>query len=141
MTARRHVWLNRPDVRNAFNEPRIAELALAFDANWAARMLVRAVVLARERPGLLRRRGPELDEEDGRLFRERKPGRRHAAWPTCCAPSIPVPEAGGRQGCRATAMPAAWAWRRLRHRGGAERVSFCLSEVKLGLIPAPSRRM
>jgi methylglutaconyl-CoA hydratase len=41
-----HVTLNRPDLRNAFNERSIAELALAFD-ELGRNELVRAVVLAR----------------------------------------------------------------------------------------------
>jgi enoyl-CoA hydratase/carnithine racemase len=57
------VWLNRPEVRNAFNEITIAELTAVFTALDRDEQ-VRA---GRARPGLLRRRRPELDEEDGRL--------------------------------------------------------------------------
>ena len=46
------VTLNRPELRNAFNEQAIAELALAFD-ELGRNELVRAI---------------ELDEEDGRLL-------------------------------------------------------------------------
>jgi len=53
--------LNRPDVRNAFNETVIAELTGAFRA-LADEPGVRAI-------GLLRGCRPELDEEDGRLLR------------------------------------------------------------------------
>jgi methylglutaconyl-CoA hydratase len=44
-----HVTLNRPDLRNAFNEQSIAELALAFD-ELGRNELVRAIVLAAHAP-------------------------------------------------------------------------------------------
>ena len=66
------ITLNRPDVRNAFNDEVIAELTAAFQ-EMAARAEVRAVVLAGHRPGLLRRRRPELDAPHGRLHPRREP--------------------------------------------------------------------
>ena len=56
--------LNRPDVRNAFNETVIAELTGAFRA-LADEPGVRAIVLTGNGPAFC----AELDEEDGRLLR------------------------------------------------------------------------
>ncbi len=64
------ITLNRPEVRNAFNDEVIAELTQAFTAV-GQDPAVRAVVLAAEGPA-------ELDAAHGRLHPRRKPGRR---WP------------------------------------------------------------
>ena len=62
-----YVTLNRPDVRNAFNEHVIADLTA-----WAARAHgdpgLRAVVFAGRRQGLQCRRRRRVDGEDGRLL-------------------------------------------------------------------------
>jgi enoyl-CoA hydratase/carnithine racemase len=85
------------------------------------------------RHGLLRRRQPELDAPHGRLHRaENLPTR--ALWPRCCAiyecpkPTIARVQgdvyAGGMGLVAACDMAVA-----------AEGAGFCLSEVKIGLMP------
>ena len=68
------VSLNRPEVGNAFDEDVIAALtALARDAS--SRSSLRAIVLCGRRPRVLRRRGPGLDDEGGRLLAAGQPAR------------------------------------------------------------------
>ena len=63
-------------------------------ANWARpsrrpapRAEVRVDRAGRQRPGLLRRRQPQLDAPRGRLHARAEPAPMPAAWPRCCAPS------------------------------------------------------
>ncbi len=65
------IWLARENVRNAFNEVLIAELTAAFD-QFGRDDEVRAIVLAAQGPGVLRRRRSRLDAAHGRNIRMRK---------------------------------------------------------------------
>ena len=78
------VTLNRPEVRNAFNETLIAELTAWAEAVAAGRRRPRGRA-SRRRQGLLRRRGPRVDVEDGRLLARREHARR-TALPRGCSP-------------------------------------------------------
>ena len=128
------VWMNRPEVRNAFNETMIAELTAAFrelDKNPA----VRAVVLAGHGPAFCA--GADLNwmkRMAGFSFEENRrdamglAGMLHALH-TLSKPTLARvhgPAFAGGMGLLA-ACDIAVATQ------GAE---FCLSEVKLGLIPA-----
>ncbi|WP_371765618.1 enoyl-CoA hydratase/isomerase family protein [Massilia sp.] len=128
------VWLNRPDVRNAFNETSIAEIAQVFD------MLdectgVRAVVLAARGPAFcagadlnwMRRMAgyshAENVDDAGQLARMLRSIYR------CAKPVV----ARIQGDCYAGGVGLAAACDVVV---AAEGVKFCLSEVKLGLIPA-----
>jgi methylglutaconyl-CoA hydratase len=128
------VWLNRPDVRNAFNETVIAELTQTFAA-LSANQDVRAVVLAAHGPAFCA--GADLN------WMKKMAGYTHAenhadalALATmlrtiyaCEKPVIARVHgacfAGGMGLVAACDMAVA-----------AHEAEFCLSEVKLGLIPA-----
>ena len=109
------VTLNRPEVRNAFNDEVINEMTAVFLelAERARGALHRA---GRQRHGVLRRRRPELDEAHGGLRPSRKPGRRRGAGQDAARP-LRMPQADhrarpGRRVCRRL-RPG----RGLRHRG------------------------
>ena len=74
--------LNRPEVRNAFNDEVIAELTA-----WAARAAHGCDAARRRaerrRQGLQRRRRRELDGADDRLLARREPARRDAHGARC----------------------------------------------------------
>jgi methylglutaconyl-CoA hydratase len=128
------VTLNRPDLRNAFNESAIAELALAFD-ELGRNELVRAVVLAANGPAFCA--GADLN------WMKKMAGYSHdenAADAARLADMLrtiylcPKPVVAKVQGdCYAGGMGLVAACDIVV---AAEGVNFCLSEVKLGLIPA-----
>jgi methylglutaconyl-CoA hydratase len=128
------VWMNRPEVRNAFNETMIAELAASFralDTNPA----VRAVVLAGHGPAFCA--GADLNwmtRMAGFSFEE---NRRDAmglaamlhALHTLSKPTLARvhgPAFAGGMGLLAACDIAV----------ASQDAEFCLSEVKLGLTPA-----
>ena len=124
-----------PEVRNAFNDVVIAELTQAFTEAGAAPQ-VRVIVLGATRQGLLRRRRPELDAAHGRLHAGAEPAPTPAAGRRCCARSAdcPMPIIGRVQGdCYAGGMGLVAV---CDMRGRVARAWFCLSEVRLGLLPA-----
>lgn len=128
------VWLNRPDVRNAFNEFMIAELTQAF-RELGGNAEVRAIVLAARGPAFCA--GADLNwmkkmagytHEENRADAARLAEMLHVIY-TC-----PKPVVARVQGdCYAGGMGLAAACDMAIV---AEQANFCLSEVKLGLIPA-----
>ena len=129
-----HVWLNRPDVRNAFNEGMIAELRQAFD--WFADDPgLRAIVLAAHGKAFCA--GADLawmktmstytweqNRADAQLLAD-------MLWSLY---RCPVPVVGRIHGdCYAGGVGLAAVCDVLV---AAEGVHFCLSEAKLGLLPA-----
>ncbi len=128
------VWMNRPDVRNAFNEQSIAELTHAFRTLDKERA-VRAIVLAAR--GTAFCAGADLNwmkkmagysEDENRADAEALAAMLHAIY-DCSKPTVARVQgdcyAGGMGLVSACDIAVA-----------AEGVEFCLSEVKLGLIPA-----
>jgi len=128
------VTLNRPDLRNAFNETAIAELALAFD-ELGRNELVRAIVLAANGPAFCA--GADLNwmkkmagysHEENQLDAARLADMLRTIY-LCPKPTVAKVQgdcyAGGMGLVAACDIVVA-----------AEGVNFCLSEVKLGLIPA-----
>ncbi|MBZ2206317.1 enoyl-CoA hydratase/isomerase family protein [Massilia soli] len=128
------VTLNRPDVRNAFNETTITELALAFD-ELGRRDDVRAIVLAAN--GVAFCAGADLN------WMKKMAGYSHAENlddATRLADMLrtiylcPKPVVAKVQGdCYAGGMGLVAACDIVV---AVEEANFCLSEVKLGLIPA-----
>ena len=128
------VTLTRPDVRNAFNEKTIAELALAFD-ELGRNEFVRVIVLAAE--GLAFCAGADLN------WMKKMAGYSHAennADAMALADMLrtiylcPKPVVARIQGdCYAGGMGLAAA---CDIAVAVQEANFCLSEVKLGLIPA-----
>ena len=128
------VWMNRPEVRNAFNETMIAELTAAFQALDKAPG-VRAVVLAGHGPAFCA--GADLNwmkKMAGFSFEENQrdamglAGMLHAVQmmskPTVAR--VHGPAFAGGMGLLAACDIAV----------ASQDAEFCLSEVKLGLIPA-----
>lgn len=128
------VWLNRPEVRNAFNETAIAEITEAFrfldeDAT------VRVIVLAAKGPAFCA--GADLNwmkKMAGYTYEENQADAGQLAEMLrvihgCRKPTIAKVQgdcyAGGMGLVAACGIAVA-----------AENVNFCLSEVKIGLIPA-----
>ena len=122
-------------MRNAFNGALIRELAAAFAA-LAADAGVRAIVLGGSGKAFCAGADLALMREVGRLHLGAEPRRRRRRSPRCCG--------------RSTAARCRWS-RRIHgdcYAGGvglasvcdirvvAERVTFCLSEARLGLLPA-----
>ncbi|TFW11604.1 enoyl-CoA hydratase/isomerase family protein [Massilia arenosa] len=128
------VTLNRPDVRNAFNETTISELALAFDT-LGRDDEVRAIVLAANGPAFCA--GADLN------WMKKMAGYSHAentADALALADMLrtiylcPKPTVAKIQGdCYAGGMGLVAA---CDIAVAIEEANFCLSEVKLGLIPA-----
>jgi methylglutaconyl-CoA hydratase len=128
------VWLAREKVRNAFNEALIAELASAFD-RLGADDSVRAIVLAARGPAFCA--GADLDwmrRMAGYSFEENRADARALADMLRTIHECPKPTiarvhgdayAGGMGLVAACDIAVA-----------ASTVNFCLSETKLGLIPA-----
>lgn len=128
------LWLARPKVRNAFNETMIAELTAAFD-KFGADDAVSAIVLAAQGPAFcagadldwMRRMSGYTREEN--LADARKLARMLRTIHTCPKPVIARVHgdayAGGMGLVAACDVAIA-----------AQTATFCLSEVKLGLIPA-----
>ena len=128
------VWLDRPDFRNAFNETSITEITQAFRGLDKDRQ-VRAVVLAARGPAFCA--GADLNwmkkmagysEQENLADAAALADMLHAIY-ACSKPTIARVQgecyAGGRGLVAACDIAIA-----------AERAEFCLSEVKLGLIPA-----
>lgn len=128
------VTLNRPDVRNAFNETTIAEITQAF-RELGQDGEVRAIVLAANGPAFCA--GADLNwmkkmagytHEENRADADRLAAMLRTIY-TC-----PKPVAAKVQGdCYAGGMGLAAACDIIV---ANEATHFCLSEVKLGLIPA-----
>jgi len=128
------VTLNRPELRNAFNEQAIAELALAFD-ELGRNELVRAIVLAANGPAfcagadlnwMKKMAGYSHDENQADALRLADMLR---TIYLCPKPTV----AKVRGDCYAGGMGLVAACDIVV---AAEGVNFCLSEVKLGLVPA-----
>lgn len=128
------VTLNRPELRNAFNEQAIAELALAFD-ELGRNELVRAVVLAANGPAFCA--GADLNwmkKMAGYSHDENQADALRLADMLRTIYLCPKPTVAKVQGdCYAGGMGLVAACDVVV---AAEGVNFCLSEVKLGLIPA-----
>ena len=128
------VFLNRPDVRNAFNDGVIAELTAAF-AGFAADDTLRAVVLGGHGKAFCAgadlswmRAMADYTWEQNRTDAQGLADMLHAIW------SCPVPVIGRVHGdCYAGGVGLAAVCDILV---AAEGVNFCLSEAKLGLLPA-----
>ncbi len=128
------VTLNRPELRNAFNEQAIAELALAFD-ELGRNELVRAIVLAANGPAFCA--GADLNwmkKMAGYSHDENQADALRLADMLRTIYLCPKPTVAKVQGdCYAGGMGLVAACDIVV---AAEGVNFCLSEVKLGLIPA-----
>ena len=128
------VFLNRPDVRNAFNDGVIAELTAAF-SGFAADGTLRAVVLGGHGKAFCAgadlswmRAMADYTWEQNRADAQGLADMLHAIW------SCPVPVVGRVHGdCYAGGVGLAAVCDILV---AAEGVNFCLSEAKLGLLPA-----
>jgi methylglutaconyl-CoA hydratase len=128
------VTLNRPDVRNAFNEFTIAELALAFN-ELGRHDGVRAIVLAANGPAFCA--GADLNwmkKMAGYSHAENADDAEKLADMLRTIYLCPKPVVAKVQGdCYAGGMGLVAA---CDIAVAANSASFCLSEVKLGLIPA-----
>jgi methylglutaconyl-CoA hydratase len=128
------ITLNRPQLRNAFNETAIADIAMAFDeAGQDAG--VRAIVLAANGPAFCA--GADLNwmkKMAGYSFEENEADALRLADMLRTIYFSPKPTIAKVQGdCYAGGMGLVAACDIVV---AAEGVNFCLSEVKLGLIPA-----
>ena len=130
----RTITLNRPEVRNAFNDEVIAELKAAFEQAAQADH-VRCVVLAAEGPAFCAgadlnwmRRMADYTREDNLADAGQLAAMLQAIY-TCPKPTMARVQgdvyAGGMGLVAACDMAVA-----------VDSAQFCLSEVKLGLIPA-----
>ena len=128
------VTLNRPDLRNAFNEQAIAELALAFDA-LGRNEAVRAIVLAANGPSFCA--GADLNwmkKMAGYSHDENQADAMRLADMLRTIYLCPKPTVARVQGdCYAGGMGLVAACDIVI---ASDNAGFCLSEVKLGLIPA-----
>jgi len=128
------VTLNRPDVRNAFNELTISELTLAFD-ELGRNELVRAIVLAAN--GVAFCAGADLNwmkKMAGYTHAENHADALQLAEMLRTIYLCPKPVVAKVQGdCYAGGMGLVAACDIIV---AADEANFCLSEVKLGLIPA-----
>ena len=129
-----HITLNRPEVRNAFNDEVIAELTAAFQ-EMAARAEVRAVVLAATGPAFCAgadlnwmRRMADYSRDENLLDAAALADMLRAIY-ECPKPTIARIQgdvyAGGMGLVAACDMAVS-----------VDAANFCLSEVKLGLFPA-----
>ncbi|MGI4716870.1 MAG: enoyl-CoA hydratase/isomerase family protein [Janthinobacterium lividum] len=128
------VTLNRPELRNAFNEHAIAELALAFD-ELGRNEQVRAIVLAANGPAFCA--GADLNwmkKMAGYSHGENQEDAARLADMLRTIYLCPKPTVAKVQGdCYAGGMGLVAACDIVV---ASEVAHFCLSEVKLGLIPA-----
>jgi methylglutaconyl-CoA hydratase len=126
--------LNRPDVRNAFNETTISELAAAFE-ELGRHEDVRAIVLAANGPAFCA--GADLNwmkKMAGYSHAENSADASQLAAMLRAIYLCPTPVVAKIQGdCYAGGMGLVAA---CDIAVAASGVSFCLSEVRLGLIPA-----
>lgn len=129
-----HVWLNRPEVRNAFNELTIAEVTAAF-ASLGQRSDIRAIVLAARGPAFCA--GADLNwmkKMAGYGHEENREDAAQLAQMLHTLYTCPKPVVARVQGdCYAGGMGLVAACDIIV---AQDSVNFCLSEVKLGLIPA-----
>jgi len=127
------VWLNRPDVRNAFNSSVIAELAAAF-TDLGADAALRAIVLGGRGKAFCA--GADLGwmrEMAGFDWERNRADAQALADMLWAVYRCPVPVIGRVQGdCYAGGVGLAAVCDVLV---AAEGVNFCLSEAKLGLLP------
>ena len=128
------VWLNRPEVRNAFNDGVIAELTAAFDG-FAADTELRAVVLGGH--GKTFCAGADLSwmrTMAGYSWDENQADAARLAQMLWAIYRCPVPVVGRIHGdCYAGGVGLAAVCDVLV---ATEGLHFCLSEAKLGLLPA-----
>lgn len=128
------VTLDRPELRNAFNEQAIAELALAFDELGRSDM-VRAIVLAANGPSFCA--GADLNwmkKMAGYSHDENQQDAMRLADMLRTIYLCPKPTVAKVQGdCYAGGMGLVAA---CDIAVAVDTAGFCLSEVKLGLIPA-----
>jgi methylglutaconyl-CoA hydratase len=129
-----NVILNRPDVRNAFNETAIAEVIGAFRA-LGSEDSIRVIVLAARGPAFCA--GADLNwmkKMAGYTRAENLADAAQLAEMLRTIYACPKPVVARIQGdCYAGGMGLVAA---CDIAVAAENVNFCLSEVKLGLIPA-----
>ena len=127
------VWLNRPEVRNAFNEHVIAELGAAFAALGADTAL-RAIVLGGRGKAFCA--GADLGwmrEMAGYTWERNRSDAQALANMLWVVYNCPVPIVGRVHGdCYAGGVGLAAVCDVLV---AADPVNFCLSEAKLGLLP------
>jgi methylglutaconyl-CoA hydratase len=128
------VILNRPEVRNAFNETAIAEIAQAF-RELRSEAGVRAIILAARGPAFCA--GADLNwmkKMAGYTHAENRADAAQLAEMLRVIYACPKPVVAKVQGdCYAGGMGLVAA---CDIAVAAEKANFCLSEVKLGLIPA-----
>jgi methylglutaconyl-CoA hydratase len=128
------VTLNRPDLRNAFNEHTIAELALVFD-ELGRNELVRVVVLAANGPAYCA--GADLNwmkKMAGYSHAENQADAARLADMLRTIYLCPKPVVAKVQGdCYAGGMGLVAVCDVVV---ASDAANFCLSEVKLGLVPA-----
>ena len=128
------VWLNRPEVRNAFNDGVIAELTAAF-ASLGAEPGLRAIVLGGHGKAFCAgadlawmRAMADYSWDDNRADAARLAAMLWTIW------NCPVPVVGRIHGdCYAGGVGLAAVCDVLV---AAEGMHFCLSEARLGLLPA-----
>lgn len=129
-----HVWLNRPDVRNAFNDEVIAALTRAFEQLSQDKDL-RVVVLGAHGKAFCA--GADLNwmkAMAGYSWDENRADAQRLADMLWTLDQCPVPVVGRVQGdCYAGGMGLAAICDVLVAVEGA---TFCLSEARLGLLPA-----
>jgi methylglutaconyl-CoA hydratase len=128
------VWLNRPDVRNAFNDGVIAELRSSFDA-LAADSSLRAIVLGGRGKAFCA--GADLSwmkTMAGYTWEQNRADAQALADMLWAIYRCPVPVVGRVQGdCYAGGVGLAAVCDVLV---AADQATFCLSEARLGLLPA-----
>ena len=129
------VWLNRPDVRNAFNDSVIAELTQAFQQLGQEKNL-RAIVLSAHGKAFCA--GADLNwmrTMSGYSWEENRADAQKLADMLWTLDQCPVPIVGRVQGdCYAGGMGLAAVCDVLI---ASDNVTFCLSEARLGLLPGP----
>ena len=128
------VWLNRPDIRNAFNEDSIAALARAF-AGFASEPGLRAVVLGGRGKAFCA--GADLGwmrKMASYSWDENRADAQALAEMLWTIYRCPVPVVGRIQGdCYAGGVGLAAVCDILV---ASDAATFCLSEARLGLLPA-----
>jgi methylglutaconyl-CoA hydratase len=128
------VWLNRPDVRNAFNESVIAELTQAF-TTLAADDTLRAIVLGGHGKAFCA--GADLSwmrAMAGYTWEQNRADAQALADMLWTIYSCPVPVVGRIHGdCYAGGVGLAAVCDVLV---ASDAATFCLSEARLGLLPA-----
>jgi methylglutaconyl-CoA hydratase len=128
------VWLNRPDVRNAFNEDMIAALASSF-AGLAQEPDLRVIVLGARGKAFCA--GADLHwmrAMAGYSWEENRADAQKLADMLWTLDQCPVPVIGRLQGdCYAGGMGLAAVCDVVM---AVDSMTFCLSEARLGLLPA-----